>query len=88
MNEGRTQNTRGHIAGSVITMLDAVQMMFSLGCSECDVARMAASNPAKLLGIDGDCGSIEEGKRADIVALDEDRSVRLTIIGGQIAFQS
>jgi len=88
VNEGRTQNTRGHIAGSVITMLDAVQMMFSLGCSECDVARMAASNPAKLLGIDGDCGSIEEGKRADIVALDEDRSVRLTIIGGQIAFQS
>ena len=88
VNEGRTQNTRGHIAGSVITMLDAVQMMFSLGCSDCDLARMAASNPAKLLGIDGDCGSIEEGKRADIVALDEDRNVRLTIIGGQIAFQS
>ena len=86
VKNGRTQNARGHIAGSVITMLDAVRMMFSLGFSECDVARMAASNPAKLLGIDGYCGSIEQGKRADLVALDDERNVRLTIIGGRVGF--
>ncbi len=68
---GRTSNARGSIAGSVITMLDAVKMMLSLGASECDVARMASLNPARLLGIDRDCGSIEEGKRADLVALDD-----------------
>jgi N-acetylglucosamine-6-phosphate deacetylase len=88
VKKGRTQNTRGSIAGSVITMLDAVRMMVSLGFSECEVARMASSNPARLLGIDQDCGSIEEGKRADLVALDDDQNVRLTMISGRIAFQS
>lgn len=83
VRNGRTKNARGSIAGSVITMLDAVRMMLSLGVSQVDVARMAAANPARLLGIDHDCGSIEEGKRADLVALDDDRNVILVMIGGQ-----
>jgi N-acetylglucosamine-6-phosphate deacetylase len=82
VKNGRTQNERGHIAGSVITMLDAVRMMLSLGIAESDVARMASLNPARLLGIADGCGSIEEGKRADLVALDSEGNVRLTIIGG------
>ena len=87
VNNGRTKNARGSIAGSVITMLDAVRLMLSLGIAEPDVARMASLNAARLLSIDHDYGSIEEGKRADLVVLDEARNVRLTIIGGRIAFQ-
>jgi N-acetylglucosamine-6-phosphate deacetylase len=83
---GRTSNSRGAIAGSVITMLDAVGVMHSAGAAELDIARMAATNPAVLLGIDQDCGSIEEGKRADLVALDSSRNVVLTMIGGAIVF--
>jgi N-acetylglucosamine-6-phosphate deacetylase len=82
VENGRTQNARGSIAGSVITMLDAVRMMLSLGVSESDVARMASLNPARLLGIDNACGSIQEGKRADLVALDREGKVRMTIVGG------
>jgi len=87
VKEGRTENARGNIAGSVITMLDGVRMMLSLGVSDFEVGRMAALNPARLLRIDRDYGSIEEGKRADLVALDNDGNARLTIIGGRIAFQ-
>jgi N-acetylglucosamine-6-phosphate deacetylase len=87
VKDGRTQNARGSIAGSVITMLDAVRTMLSLGIFESDVARMASLNPARLAGIDDECGSIEEGKRADLVALDEARNLRLTIVGGHVAFQ-
>jgi N-acetylglucosamine-6-phosphate deacetylase len=87
VNNGRTSNAAGTIAGSVITMLDALRMMLSLGCSEIDVARMASTNPARLLRLDDECGSIEEGKRADLVALDADGNVRLTIVGGSIAFR-
>src|SRR6266849_5419076 len=76
VNNGRTQNARGSIAGSVITMLDAVRMMLSLGASEVEVARMASTNPARLLKLDSDGGSIEVGKRADLVALDQDGEVR------------
>lgn len=86
VKDGRTSNRRGAIAGSVITMLDAVRMMRSLGASEVDLARMSATNPARLLGIDHDCGAIEEGKRADLVALDQAGQVVMTMIGGLVVF--
>jgi N-acetylglucosamine-6-phosphate deacetylase len=86
VKDGRTSNARGAIAGSVITMLDAVHVMQSLGSSEVELAKMAASNPAHLLGVNHDCGAIAEGKRADVVALDSGGRVVLTIIGGAIVF--
>ena len=88
VKDGRTRNANGNIAGSVITMLEAVQLMKSLGVAEVDLARMAATNPARLLGLEQECGSIEEGKRADLVALNKDGEVVLTIVGGQIVFDS
>jgi len=88
VTNGRTRNVRGSIAGSVITMLDAVRMVLSLGVAEVDVARMASTNPARLLRIDPDYGSIKEGKRADLVALDSNRQVGLTFVGGQVAYDT
>ena len=85
--EGRTKNERGSIAGSVITMRDAVKRMLSLGFSASDVSKMASLNPARLLGIEKNYGSIEVGKRADLVALDKDGKVKLVIVGGEIAFE-
>lgn len=82
---GKTQNERGSIAGSVITMLDAVRFMLKLGINETDVSKMASLNPARTLGIDKDYGSIEIGKRADLVAIDENGNVQMTIIGGRVA---
>jgi N-acetylglucosamine-6-phosphate deacetylase len=84
----RTANAAGSIAGSVISMLDAVSLLHSLGVSYVDLATMASSNPARLLGLDRVCGSIEVGKRADIVAVDLDGNVKLTIVGGQIVYRS
>ena len=37
VKDGRTRNAHGSIAGSVITMLDGVRMMLSLGAAEVDV---------------------------------------------------
>jgi N-acetylglucosamine-6-phosphate deacetylase len=79
----RTANAAGSIAGSVISMLDAVNLLHSLGIPHTNLARMASSNPAKLLGLDHDRGSIEIGKRADLVALDHAGNVKLTLIGGR-----
>jgi N-acetylglucosamine-6-phosphate deacetylase len=88
VKNGRTANKSGSIAGSVISMLDAVRMMRSLGVSDVGVARMASSNPARLLGLADVCGSIEVGKRADLVALDADGNVGLTVVGGEVSFSS
>ncbi|HEX8494713.1 MAG TPA: N-acetylglucosamine-6-phosphate deacetylase [Pyrinomonadaceae bacterium] len=86
--DGRTRNQRGSIAGSVITMRDAVRMMLSLDIPPWEVAQMAAANPARLLGVNQECGSIEEGKSADLTALDAQGNVRLTLVGGRIAFDN
>ncbi len=80
---GKTQNERGSIAGSVISMLDAVKLLRTLGFSDADISKMASANPAKLLGIGETHGALETGKRADLVALDADGNVKLTIIGGK-----
>jgi N-acetylglucosamine-6-phosphate deacetylase len=84
VENGRTRNERGSIAGSVITMLDAVKRMLSLGFSPVEVAKMASLNPAKVLGLDSARGSIEIGKRADLAALNGAGEVVMTMIGGRI----
>ena len=81
--EGKTRNERGSIAGSVITMFDAVKNMRKLGFTDADVSKMASANPAKLLGIEKTLGTIEVGKRADLVALDENGNVKLVVIEGK-----
>ena len=44
-------------------------------------------NPAKNLGLDGERGSIEVGKRADITLLNDKFEVLMTIVGGKIVYQ-
>jgi N-acetylglucosamine-6-phosphate deacetylase len=82
VESGRTRNQSGNIAGSVISMLEAVRRMLALGVSEVDVACMASLNPARLLGIEKVGCSIEPGKRADLVAIDGEGKVKLTLLGG------
>ena len=83
VENGITRNERGSIAGSVITMLDAFNRLRSLGFSDAEVVMMASTNPARLLGLE-DRGSIETGKRADLVGLDVDGKVRFTIVNGMM----
>lgn len=85
---GKTRNERGSIAGSVITMHDAVLGMRSIGFSTGEVAMMASTNPARLLGVSVSRGSIETGKRADIAAFDGDGTIRFTMVGGKLKERS
>ncbi len=84
VREGRTENERGSIAGSVATMLDGVRLLRSLGFSDADAAAMAATNPARLLGLDQETGSIAVGKAADLVVLDANGEVVLAMVRGHI----
>jgi N-acetylglucosamine-6-phosphate deacetylase len=80
----KTENERGSIAGSVITMLDAVKRMVSLGIDKCEVSQMASAVPANVIGLGDHVGSIEVGKHADMVALDSEGNVKLSVIGGLV----
>jgi N-acetylglucosamine-6-phosphate deacetylase len=77
----------GTIAGSVITMRDALKNIASLGVPVHEAILMASLAPARAAGAGGERGSIKEGKRADLVAFDEDFAVQLAIVGGTVALR-
>ena len=47
-----------------------------------EVIRMASLTPARILGVDSEVGSLEVGKRADFVILDEHLNVDRVYVGG------
>jgi N-acetylglucosamine-6-phosphate deacetylase len=77
--ESRTASRQPTIAGSVITMREALRNMISLGVPLYEAIHMASLTPARAAGKEGDYGSIEVGKRADLVVLDDDLRVSRTI---------
>lgn len=52
-----------------------------------DIVRMTAENPAKQLGVWERKGSIEVGKDADILLVNEELDIKYTICRGAIAFK-
>ena len=82
---GKTQNERGSIAGSVITMLDAVKHdAFARIFRTRKFHKWRAQIRQNCSESKRTHGSIEIGKRADLVALDEKGNVKLRIVGGRI----
>lgn len=76
------------IAGSVVTLLQAVKNMAGLGVPVYEAISMASRVPASVVGIAGELGSIEVEKRADLIALNDDLQPELAICGGVVAFNS
>ncbi len=74
----------GELAGSTLTMNAAVRNMVELvGAPLQEAVMMATINPATVVGIEDRKGSIEPGKEADLVVLDEKLNVCSTIVRGQ-----
>lgn len=75
------------LAGSTLTMIEAVRRAVQLGgASLVDAVRMASLNPARQLGRDSEFGSIETGKRADLVWFDNQFRVRGVWLDGDVRF--
>lgn len=78
----------GSLAGSTLTMDRAVANAVAAGLDEVAVSWAASLNPARLLGIDHEVGSVEPGKRADVVVLDGDGEVAAVLVAGAIVHGS
>lgn len=85
-NEARLPN--GVLAGSVLQMNRAVKnVMNFLSLPLEEVVKYATINPARNLGVDKELGSIKVGKRADLVVVDEELNVYMTIRNGKIIYR-
>lgn len=78
--------TGQHEAGYKSLLSTIKHMIEWLNISLVEITWMASYNPAKLLGVSKSKGTIEVGKDADLVVLDENYDVLLTIIEGRITW--
>lgn len=73
----------GGVMGCGNNLAVGVRNLHSLGIPLTEVAVMASANPAKALGIFEKTGSIEIGKAADLVLVDDELNVLSTFVDGK-----
>ena len=78
VNGGRT------LAGSVANLFDCMRSAVGMGVPLGQAVRSATTNPARALGIQYDYGSLEPGKLANILLLDDDLNINTIILRGRI----
>lgn len=71
----------GSIAGSTLTLDAAVRRAVTAGLAVPDAVRAATANPARVLGLHDELGSLEVGKRADVLALSPSLDVTFVHVG-------
>ena len=76
----------GHnLSGSRLTM-DTVcrNIMTHTNCGIAQAFLMAATNPARMLGMDEEIGSVEVGKKANLVFVDDMFNIQKVMLNGKI----
>ena len=74
----------GTLAGSVTDLMNCMKTAVSFGIPLADAVRAAAVNPAKAIGIFSRAGSLEPGKRANVVVLDENLELKDVFFRGEL----
>jgi N-acetylglucosamine-6-phosphate deacetylase len=82
VRDGEVRRGDGVLAGSVLTMIEAVRTLHGLGVPLADTAEAAAGVPARVLDLD-DTGRVEPGYRADVVILDDNLEIQRVLVGGE-----
>ncbi|MCF6137773.1 N-acetylglucosamine-6-phosphate deacetylase [Pseudalkalibacillus berkeleyi] len=88
VQEGKATLKDGTLAGSILTMQDACwNMMNYTNANIDDLVFMNSINPAKQYGVYNRKGSINIGKDADLIILDSNYELKMTICRGEIAYE-
>ncbi len=88
VKKNRATLADGTLAGSIVTMIDSVRNMMKIPeVTLIDVVKMTAVNPAKQLNVFDRKGSIQIGKDADLVIIDDELNIKYTICQGMIAYK-
>ncbi len=86
---GVVRSQDGTIAGSALRADEALRNLMSYASLPFERAIVnATSAPAKLLGIERECGTLEPGKRADFAVWSDRYEVLATIVGGEPVYGS
>ncbi len=83
VKDGQARLADGRLAGSTVTLYQAMCCAVGFGIPLCDAVKMASLTPARALGLEESIGSLEAGKDADILVLNEDLSIRHVFYKGK-----
>ena len=85
IQNGAVRLPDGTLAGSVLTMERALQNICAATRRSLEEMWVTSSlNAARAIGVSSQTGSLEVGKDADLVLLDESFTVKLTVVKGEI----
>ncbi|MEC3880452.1 N-acetylglucosamine-6-phosphate deacetylase [Parapedobacter sp. 10938] len=80
---------RSAFAGSTATADRLVRTLVEeAGIPLIDTIRMMTATPARILGVDRSVGTLVPGKEADIICFDEHINVKMTMVKGQVVYDS
>jgi len=80
---------RGYLCGSRLTLNSAVRnVMHHTGYGLCHAIRMATLTPAQMLGIADQVGSLEAGKKANLILIDDMVNVKKVIFEGELSVEN
>ncbi|KOC47521.1 N-acetylglucosamine-6-phosphate deacetylase [Clostridium botulinum] len=89
VRNGIARTDSGSLAGSTLKLINGVKNIMNATSIQFNKAlQMATRTPAKALGMYDDIGSIKVGKKANLVALDKNYNVKMTIVNGKIIFKN
>jgi N-acetylglucosamine-6-phosphate deacetylase len=80
--DGTVRGPDGVLAGSTLTMIEAVRNLHALGASVEEAVAAATSVPAAILGLD-DAGRLGPGRPADVVVLNDRLEIARVLVGGE-----
>jgi N-acetylglucosamine-6-phosphate deacetylase len=82
VRDGSARSADDVLAGSVLTMVQAVRNLHALGVPLADALVAATAVPARVVGAAG-LGRIERGAPADLVVLDDNLELTRVLVGGE-----
>lgn len=89
VKDGAARLENGTLAGSTLKMNEGVRnFKNTTGVSFTDAIDCATINPARCLNVDDKKGSIEIGKDADLIVVDENFNVYMTICRGKVIYSN
>jgi N-acetylglucosamine-6-phosphate deacetylase len=83
VHEGTVRGPDGVLAGSVLTMIEAVRNLHALGVAIEDAVGAATATPAHVLG-ELELGRLDVGLPADIVILDDNVEIERVLVAGEV----
>lgn len=73
----------GHFAGSVVSINDEMKVLYELGAKYTDLLAYSSLNAFRFYGLDSRFGTLQKGKYADIVIMDDDLNIKKVYCKGK-----